>query len=426
MKFILRFYISIFLILSVSDTYGQANPEYDVVIVGAGASGLAAAYNLNDKKVLILEKQGRIGGRVNTRKFEDVVYELGAYSAYPETSVPFEYKPSRLIRELDSLNIYINQKIHKCMVPLECMYKVGFSVAEINNLQEYDSKNGIDFSLYSGWKIKVMNSFFNIVQGGDIRQYAPKRQRDAFKTWTTDHYANGNSELIYEMRSQITGKVKLGAEVKNVSDKGTFVELQYQKDGKDFTVTAKSALITTPAPITKYLIYNLDPAVYSMLDNIKFNSHSVYIVVTKNDKLPNFNYTLTPEFYTSTIIKSETTNSNLKVYYFHFADKKAAQFEQFSETRKAKEIRTIMDKLWGSRFDESIITHEDYKFWKMAAAVADKGYYERMGRSIFNPSKRIFLAGDYLDLYGFPLGIHAALKSGQLGGNEILKFLSVE
>ena len=104
----------------------------------------------------------------------------------------------------------------------------------------------------------------------------------------------------------------------------------------------------------------------------------------------------------------------------------AAQFEQFSETRKAKEIRTIMDKLWGSRFDESIIANEDYKFWKMAATVVDKGYYERMGRSIFNPSKRIFLAGDYLDLYGFPLGIHAALKSGQLGGNEILKFLSVE
>ena len=163
-----------------------------------------------------------------------------------------------------------------------------------------------------------------------------------------------------------------------------------------------------------------------MLDNIKFNSHSVYIVVTRNDKFPNFNYTLTPEFYSSTIIKSKTTNPNLKVYYFHFADKKAAQFEQFSETRKAKEIRTIMDKLWGSRFDESIIANEDYKFWKMAATVVDKGYYERMGRSIFNPSKRIFLAGDYLDLYGFPLGIHAALKSGQLGGNEILKFLSVE
>ncbi len=426
MKLIIPFYISLYLILTGTSVNSQVNPEYDVVIVGAGASGLAAAYNLNDKKVLILEKQNRIGGRVNTQKFQDIVYELGAYSAYPESSVPFEYKPSRLITGLDSLNIYLNQKVYKCMVPLECMYKVGFSVSEINNLQEYDSKNGIDFSEFSSWKVEVMNSFFNIVQSGDIRQYNPKRQRDAFKTWTTDHYANGNSELIYEMRAQITGKVKLGAEVKKVSDKGTFVEVQYQKDGEDFTVTAKSALITTPAPITKYLIDNLNPSVYSMLDNIKFNSHSVYIVVTKNDKFPNFNYTLTPEFYSSTIIKSKTTNPNLKVYYFHFADKKAAQFEQFSETRKAKEIRTIMDKLWGSRFDESIIAHEDYKFWKMAATVVDNGYYERMGRSIFNPSKRIFLAGDYLDLYGFPLGIHAALKSGQLGGNEILKFLSVE
>ena len=107
MKFILRFYISIFLILSVSDTYGQANPEYDVVIVGAGASGLAAAYNLNDKKVLILEKQGRIGGRVNTRKFEDVVYVHLIRISYYHLCIytKFSFSPMALRYNINSESI---------------------------------------------------------------------------------------------------------------------------------------------------------------------------------------------------------------------------------------------------------------------------------------------------------------------------------
>ncbi|XP_015439434.1 PREDICTED: spermine oxidase-like [Dufourea novaeangliae] len=51
-----------------------------IVIVGAGASGIAAASRLlqngfND--VLILEAEGRIGGRVHTVKFEDYAIDLG-------------------------------------------------------------------------------------------------------------------------------------------------------------------------------------------------------------------------------------------------------------------------------------------------------------------------------------------------------------
>ncbi|MEO8512411.1 MAG: NAD(P)/FAD-dependent oxidoreductase [Ignavibacteria bacterium] len=54
-----------------------------VVIIGAGFSGLAAAYRLKQKgcKVVLLESRGRIGGRVFSHqidKDEDLVIELGA------------------------------------------------------------------------------------------------------------------------------------------------------------------------------------------------------------------------------------------------------------------------------------------------------------------------------------------------------------
>lgn len=64
------------------NTYGLnlgAKPK--VVIIGAGFSGLAAAYRLKQKgcQVTILESRGRIGGRVFSHKIDDnLVVELGA------------------------------------------------------------------------------------------------------------------------------------------------------------------------------------------------------------------------------------------------------------------------------------------------------------------------------------------------------------
>jgi ribulose 1,5-bisphosphate synthetase/thiazole synthase len=44
--------------------------DYDVIVIGAGASGLAAASTLidNGKNVIVLEARDRIGGRVYTDK----------------------------------------------------------------------------------------------------------------------------------------------------------------------------------------------------------------------------------------------------------------------------------------------------------------------------------------------------------------------
>jgi len=55
---------------------------YDVVVIGAGAAGLAAAVRLTEagRSVLVLEARGRIGGRIDTRHEPGLAapVELGA------------------------------------------------------------------------------------------------------------------------------------------------------------------------------------------------------------------------------------------------------------------------------------------------------------------------------------------------------------
>ncbi|HEV8432720.1 MAG TPA: NAD(P)/FAD-dependent oxidoreductase [Thermoanaerobaculia bacterium] len=67
--------------------------KFDVVIIGAGAAGLAAARDLSGagKRVCIVEARERIGGRINTRRIDGVAMpiELGAEFIHGEAAATF-------------------------------------------------------------------------------------------------------------------------------------------------------------------------------------------------------------------------------------------------------------------------------------------------------------------------------------------------
>lgn len=60
-------------------TYLVPNRKAQVVVIGAGLAGLAAAqrlYKSGIRNVVVLEAQGRVGGRVHTINHSDYLLEL--------------------------------------------------------------------------------------------------------------------------------------------------------------------------------------------------------------------------------------------------------------------------------------------------------------------------------------------------------------
>jgi NADPH-dependent 2,4-dienoyl-CoA reductase/sulfur reductase-like enzyme len=78
------------LMLSVIPGLANAqNTNHDVVIVGAGAAGIQAAYDLNNMgfSVLVLEAENRVGGRVYNTVVADpsfATYEQAIGASYVE------------------------------------------------------------------------------------------------------------------------------------------------------------------------------------------------------------------------------------------------------------------------------------------------------------------------------------------------------
>ncbi len=72
--------IVVFSVIFIQSAYPKPVADVDVLVIGAGISGLAAAAHLKKQGagVVVLEARNRIGGRIYTRRFKGLPLEMGA------------------------------------------------------------------------------------------------------------------------------------------------------------------------------------------------------------------------------------------------------------------------------------------------------------------------------------------------------------
>ena len=109
--------LAIVMFIVVSTTSQTVEKKYDVIIVGAGISGLAAANHLveDGKDVLVLEARDRVGGRIWSYSWHGVTIEEGANWIHtadgnPLTKFAEQYSLTTYATPLNSMVAYLNGK----------------------------------------------------------------------------------------------------------------------------------------------------------------------------------------------------------------------------------------------------------------------------------------------------------------------------
>ena len=233
--------------------------HYDIIIVGAGISGLSCAYKCqqNDRDFILFEKSNRVGGRVGSVKENGFIFDVGFQvynTAYKTTNELLDLDVNKFGRFSPGAKIFVNGKSTILSDPLRNVSKLpntllsraGTILDKIKILQlklslnkyeiKHDQTNDvstIEFLENYGFSEKIIKNFFQPFFSGIFLENELKTSSKFFK-YVFSNFNNGIAALpqngMQEIPDDLSSKLnasrlKLNSEVVKI-DNNNFIELK--------------------------------------------------------------------------------------------------------------------------------------------------------------------------------------------------------
>lgn len=249
--------------------------RYDVVIIGAGVSGLAAAKKLieGNKNVLVIEARDRIGGRILTDRNLGFPIDLGAswahdlpnnFIAKQPTAFNIQLLPYHdLHHQLNShtvfdaenkkLNLYELEKIKNFFCDISKI--LGFQPDDVNLAKLVETYH--DPELTKSESVQVKNWLANFMvcwSGSELDETSIKVWKNMQEESKQAYVLNGYDRLIENISKGIS--IVTSAEVKKIDYSGDQIKV-YTSQGEFW---AKQGIITLPIGVLKQGAVEFIPA----------------------------------------------------------------------------------------------------------------------------------------------------------------------
>jgi protoporphyrinogen oxidase len=425
---ILIFHIPInYKIYASSDVNIDSARIYDVIIIGAGISGLTAAYYLQNRDILVLEKEYCAGGRTVTEDIYGRRVNLGTqYLPYKGTYFDNFIKTLNIeYNEHSALNAKIGLVLGNDYYPDYTSIPKGFYILkelikEIKNA--FSMKKLIrksDDNIIYRYDTILARSIFNnkdpIIRN-ILSTYAQSVSSAPFNDisylWyneiLTDFISpirfikGGTISIIDTLQKWSINRISFNSEVKSISQSDEFVFISFNKEGKKYKIKCRNCIITTPAPICIDLIKGLPEWKIRSLNRVKYGS---YITVTL--VLSNINWERT----LGAIVSDKLFSSWIDVNYSQGSRKKPTISDPliincFVPTllnsnlwdKRDSEIKELVYTDFHKIFPEvkNSIMEMRLKRFVFGEPIPDTGYFAQLP-NLQKPVKNIHFAGDYTD-----------------------------
>jgi monoamine oxidase len=281
-----------------------SSARHDIVIVGGGISGLAAAYMLRSHDFLLLEKEPHWGGNAYLMDFEGNAYATGAAfiwsgdQAYPFAKeigldplpikswdgsiIKGEFVPDTWGDGLDKLPYPASirdgfKKFCKDMlaINLRSRAKELFSVSFASLLTNYPPEVRQWWDTYgpSNWGA-ASDETAAAVAIGELQSFAGDKRQDIRYTWPGGNGAISKrlSELLQGTHADL---MQSGATIVSVVPDKTGVQVTYMQAGELKTISAKAVIMATPKFITRRIVDALPDKQAEAMHKIRYIPYPV-------------------------------------------------------------------------------------------------------------------------------------------------------
>jgi oxygen-dependent protoporphyrinogen oxidase len=296
----------------------------DVVVVGAGIAGLAAAWHLRDLDVLVLEASDRLGGRLRSEPRGDTWLNFGAHVFSGQDSAAGRLIDDAGVRAIPVPGrlaaLAMNGRILKGAVELYplrlktgarsrlALARSGARVrlavrryAQVaaprpgedpadRQLRMFEFLGDRTFSEYVGPLPDDADAIYRATlnrSSGEPEDLAAGYGIGYFHlVWDRSGglsrgIVGGPGVLIERLAAGLPGRVRTGADVRSVRREGDGALVEYAAGGEPATVTARAVVVAAPAPVARRVIADLPAATADALEQIRYGPYAVGAVLTE-------------------------------------------------------------------------------------------------------------------------------------------------
>ena len=262
--------------LPLNRAAAQYNPDFDVIIIGAGIAGLAAARELvaQDLKVLVLEARQRAGGRIYTAEDEVVFHgvELGAQFIHGTKAETWDLVnefgiQTMAVSDLGEAEYRTFSPGNPNAVPDEARIDRTYEAI----YERFAAYRGEDSSLLDWMQVQEFGVFEQSVATSASLSFSAEPDRMSARAAIEDGAAwdayldenfkvmGGYNRIIDRLQTELKGKIRLDAAVKETVWAEGLVGVYYNDRGLTSSVTGRSLISTLPIGVLQAETVKISP-----------------------------------------------------------------------------------------------------------------------------------------------------------------------